>query len=329
MIYEFDDNIKEQISFYYKNKDKHKICDFNEYDSDSYSSNNSPIYRYGNEIISDTKVYDIIHNKIRSIRNNGNESYLSTSTITPSEYEFHPLVNIHLHWFEYYMRNNLTWKKGNNSSILAWPIEKYDYRVELKFNKTIKSILSVRKDLKNRTKLFSKLTPDVNSIFRYAKYITNEIDENIHDIEYANQFPSWDELQQEYSKSIFAFVIESQNVENSDDEIISLESNNSVCQISEKTLMAFMNGNIPIVLGSRNIVKLLKDIGLYTWNVEFGFGNGDDSKSYNERIDSYVKCYNNIKELSFEDSKQYWIDNKDKIQKNYDIVSNLIVKKWN
>ena len=314
MIYEFDTIVKNQISFYYNNSNK--ICDFTEFDMNSYNFNNSKIYRYGNEIISSNSIRKIIHNKIDNCRSNGEESYLSTSTITPSKYELHPLVNIHLHWFEYYMRVNLTWKLDG---IMAWPFELYDYKKELIFNKTIKSIFSVRKESHFRNYLFSKITNDNNCIFRYASYISNSEKETDEDIKYSSKFPTWDELQLEYDKSIFSFIYET---ENGDDSTLE-------CQISEKTLMAFMNGNIPIVMGQKNVVKLLKDIGFYVWNDEFGFGNGDECDSYYERIDNFIKCYNNVKKLSFENSEQYWIDNQKKIQKNYDIASNLIVKKWN
>jgi len=314
MIYKFDNIVEQQIDFYYDIN--HNICDFNEFDKDSYNSNNSKIYRYGNEIISDNNVKKILHKKIDNIRSKGDLSFLSTSTISPSEYEFHPLVNIHLHWFEYYMRDSLSW---NSQGVLAWPSDLYNPLKKLYFNKTIKSIFSVRKELQFRNYLFSKITSDKNCIFRYAKYLTDSDKETKDDLEYSEKFPTWENLQKEYDKSIFAFVYET---ENGNDP-------NLDCQISEKTLLSFMNGNIPIIMGQKNMIKLLKNIGFYVWNDEFGFEDGDNEDDYYNRIDKFIDCYNNIKKLTFEESKKIWLNNQDKIQKNYDIASNLIVKKWN
>lgn len=315
MVYEFDDIVKKQIDFYYKNGGN--ICDFTEYDEDSYINHhpNTCIFRYGNEIISNDSVKNKIIEYIKELRNSDKDAYLSTATIKPSEYEFHPLVNIHLHWYRYDMREDLTWiQKG----VPSWPIEKYDYKKELTFNKTIKSILSVRKKTHFRDYLFSKLESDNQGIFRYTEYVSNAHIETDEDRKRASEFPTWNSLLEEYDKSIFAFVVETEK---------DLEKYNN-CQISEKTLNAFMCGNIPILLGTKNNVKLLKDIGFYVWNDEFGFTSDDTTNQY-KRVNDFINCYNNIKKLSFEESKNFWIKNQEKIQKNFDIASNLIIKQWN
>lgn len=315
MIYEFDDIVKNQIDFYYKNEQN--VCDFTEYDENSYKqyNDNIRIFRYAHEIISNISVKNEIIGYIKKLRNSGKDAYLTTATITTSEYELHPLVSIHLHWFEYYMRSNLNWKVGIEHSTPAFSMNRYDYTKKLTFNKSIKSIISVRKEVFDRDILFKKISPDNNSIFRYARYLKNPNKETQSDLDYSNNFPTWSELQDEYDNSIFSFVVETEN-------------GGTDCQISEKALMAFMSGTIPIIYGQPNVVKLLKDIGLYVWNDEFGFADGDDSYQYEYRLDKFVDCYNNIKKLSFDESKKYWIDNQDKIQKNYDIISNLITKKW-
>ena len=316
MIYKFDDDVINQINFYYKNQ--HNICDFTEYDENLYKNHtdNVRIFRYAHEIISNISVKNEIIGYIKELRNSGKDAYLTTATITRSKYEFHPLVSIHLHWYDYYMRTGLSWKIGPENSITAFSTDRYDYTKKFTFNKSIKSIISVRKEVFDRNILFKKISPDDNSIFRYARYLTNPNKETQSDLEYSNNFPTWSELQDEYDNSIFSFIVETEN-------------GGTDCQISEKTLLAFMSGTIPIIYGQPNVVKLLKDIGLYVWNDEFGFRDGDDSYDYNYRLDRFVDCYNNIKKLSFEDSKNYWLDNQSTIQKNYDIISNLIVKKWN
>ena len=100
------------------------------------------------------------------------------------------------------------------------------------------------------------------------------------------------------------------------------------CQISEKTLIPFLSGNIVILLGRYNNINALNKLGLYTFNEYFKFSTDESNNQY-ERVDDYVKIYNKIKSLSFDDCKKIWLDNQDKIQQNYDIVSNLVTKKWN
>ena len=315
MIYKFENDVKEHIQYFYDNCKN--ICNFNEHDEKSYSVD-SPLYVYAQEVMGfhNTKINLI--ERVDKIRNSGKDSYISTSTITPSEYELHPLASLHIHWFEFHQRHNIAW--NFKSANQAFDSNIYDYKKELVFDKTIKSILSIRKRTFKRNYLFDKLTYDEfsNNILRYARYIDNPSDETKDDIELANKFPSWNELQEEYKSSIFSFIIETD----------SKDTMENSCQISEKTIMAFMNGTIPIILGQQSNVRLLKELGFYVWNDEFGYGDSDKSIWWNDRVNGFVKCYDNVKKLSFDESKQYWLDNKDKVQKNYDIISNLIVKKW-
>jgi len=316
MIYEFEEHINKQIYFYYKNEGR--VCDFTEYDESSYTNHDEGvrIFRYGHEIITDENVKKVIINKIKKLRSRGIECYMSTSSLTPSTFEFHPLVNIHVQWYDYLMRNDISWNRKNG--VPFFPVEKYHYEKKLKFNKTIKSIFSIRKQSHYRDYLFSKITQEDNCIFRYAGYVNSPEKETNNDLETCKNFPTWYELLSDYESSIFSFVYETENGNNP----------NIDCQVSEKTWLAFMTGTIPIIIGQKNVVKLLKDIGFYVWNDEFGYEDGDELDDYNDRIDKFVTCYNNVKKLSFDESKKYWLDNQDKIQKNYDILSNLITKRW-
>ena len=166
--------------------------------------------------------------------------------------------------------------------------------------------------------LFSKITPDINSIFRYHEY-TNVLNKKF---EYYKQNesspPTWQELCTEYKQSIFSFIVETDNG----------DTPNINSQITEKTLNAFMNGTVPIILGHKNFVNELKNIGLYVWNDEFGFGDADSSDSYEYRLQRFIYCYDNIKKMTWDESIGYWNDNVHVIQKNYDIVSNLLTKNW-
>ena len=316
MVYKFNDIVNKQIDFYYKNQNN--ICDFTEYDESSYLNhrNNDRIFRYAHEIISSDSIKDIIVGYIKKLRDSGNESYLSTSTLNHDEYEFHPLVNLHTHWYDYLMRPNITW--DTNDGVPAFPIDRYDYNKQINFDKTIKSILSVRKETHFRDYLFSKITQDDGCIFRYASYQNDARLETDDDTKLVNNYPIWDNLLDEYNDSIISFVVETEK---------DIERNIN-CQISEKTLIPFLSGNIVILLGRYNNINALNKLGLYTFNEYFKFSTDESNNQY-ERVDDYVKIYNKIKSLSFDDCKKIWLDNQDKIQQNYDIVSNLVTKKWN
>lgn len=314
MIYKFDDIIYYQIKFYYDNY--HNILDFLQF-SESYNNFNEDtnIFKHTREILSNGIEKNNVESIIETLSKT-KEVYLTTSTISPSKYQFHPFVNIHIHWNYLPIENNLT---GDGiSTVFAWPNDVYNYTNKIAFNKSIKSILSVRRKTHFRDILFSKITSDTNCIFRYHEYISKFNKKVEYYSKTENTPPTWQELSEEHSKSIFAFVIET---DNGDNPYIN-------SQITEKTLTAFLNGNIPIVLGQKNFVRELKDIGLYVWNGEFGFEDADSSNSYEYRITKFVNCYNNIKKISLEDSIKIWYNNIDKIQKNYDIISNLVTKRW-
>lgn len=314
MLYKFDDIVNYQIEFYYNNQNN--ILDFIKLNN-GYANfnNNTTIFKYNREILTNQYHKKNVENIIKSLRKT-REVYLTTTTTTPCIYQFHPFVNIHIHWNGLLIENNII--GDGNSTVLAWPPEIYNHDNRLVFDKDIKSILSVRRKTHFRDILFSKISSDVDCIFRYHQY-TNQFNKSIESyVKTINEPPSWQKLCDEHNNSIFCFVVET---DNGDDIYIN-------SQISEKTLNSFLNGNIPIVLGQRNFIKELKNLGLYVWNDEFGFDDADSSDNYEYRIDKFINCYNNVKNLTFNDSKLFWNDNLDKIQKNYDIISNLITKRW-
>lgn len=318
MIYKFNNEVENQIIFYENNFDK--IYHYNAYNhSLLYTkppNSSNVIFRYQHEIITDkTKELELFR-VIDKIKSEDNPVYLSTSTITPSKYQFHPLVNIHIQWCGFRQRTYVHGKWEYQED--GFSGTDYDYTKKLEFDKTHKSILSVRKETYYRNYFLNNITPDELGIFRYIAYTTSPEDETEKDYIYSEQLPTWKELHAEYKKSIFSFIVETD---------ISYEEQD--CQISEKTLLAFMTGTVPIVLGARHMVKLLKDIGFYVWNDEYGYTTADNSNDRFIRADKFVECYNTIKKLSFEESKVIWLYNQDKIQQNYDIASNLLMRKKN
>lgn len=275
------------------------------------NKNEGYIIRLGNESFHKKEQKLFVENIIQDYRDLGYTVILSTSSIKPSKYELNPLVNLHFHWKELEQRKDLSWKTSD--SIIAFPPNRYDYKKELQFDKTIKSILSVRKESDYRRYLFENVSKDDNSILRYADYTFGVWTETEVDIEKSKNFPTWYELLDEYNDSIFAFIYETEHTTDSTMD----------CQISEKTIKAMLSGCIPIVMGQYKFESYLNDMGLFIANTDFGF---TDSLDFKERLDSFIKVYNNVKKLSLDESKSTWLNYQDKIQQNYDIVSNLLYR---
>ena len=79
---------------------------------------------------------------------------------------------------------------------------------------------------------------------------------------------------------------------------------------------------MPVIFGGPNIVKNFNDIGLYTWNDYFGF-EGDELYEF-DKIKSFKRVINKINSISKNEVKKLWIENKDKIQSNVNILSDLM-----
>lgn len=324
MFYNFNESINKEIALYY-NERYFNILEIHLPESnsvilerfkkfiDNRGSDEKYIIRLGNESFHRVEQKQFVENLIDEYSNMGYDIILSTSSINKSTYEFHPLTNLHLHWKELEQRRDLSWKTSD--SIEAFPQSMYDYNKELVFDKSIKSILSVRKTSNYRKYLFDNVTQDDNSILRYADYTFGKWTETQDDINRSIQFPTWYELLDEYNKSIFAFIYETEHTHDS-----SLD-----CQISEKTIKAMLSGNIPIVLGQYKFPKYIEEMGLFIANDDFGF---NDSIDFEERLNSFIDVYNNIKTLSFDESKNKWLEYQSKIQKNYDVISNLLFRNW-
>jgi hypothetical protein len=209
------------------------------------------------------------------------------------------------------MRESISWETNQPY------IKVFDINYFKNITKSNKGIISVRKEIDWRTHLFNQLNVNnFDGIFRYSKWIFNPNDENIDFIKNKNNFPSYLELLDEYKKSYVSFVVES------DSECSNLNS------LTEKTLIPFLTKSIPIVLGGKNYVKELKEMGFYVWNDEFGFYE-DDSDSIFDRVDNFVKCIEYFNTMSKEDIKNLYIDNFNKINDNYKLASEYIFKRFN
>lgn len=273
------------------------------------TKNNKFIFLYIHETLTNEKYLDDIYYIIDKYNL---DAYISTSTTSTFNRSVHPLTNL-IMWKDIKTRSDISWNSSNN---MVFSSDNFFYgKVLNDTTKKYKGILSIRKHNNIRDYLFSKNPQIDNGIVRYAEWPINGNEESNDYFELKNNFPTMENLLSEYNRSYFSFVVESEHGTD-----MNLPTN-----LTEKTLMAFLTGTIPIVLGGSNYVKELKDMGLYVWNDEFGFGNGDMYSTHsNYKVDKFFTCIENVNKLSLNHAKLYWEKNKNIIQKNYDIISEIL-----
>ena len=239
------------------------------------------------------------------------EIYISSSTSTPFEHFYNPLVNIFF-WKTAKMREDIS--ITSNGSFLNLFTENF-YKGD--FKKINKGILSVRRETDLRNYLFSIIDDSkFDGIFRYAKWIDwHEKETSIH-FNQVNKFPTFLQLIDEYKKSYVSFVVET-------------EMTDFMNPLTEKTLISFLTKTIPIVLGGKSYVKELKEMGFYVWNDEFGF-DGDEYETFSfDKVKSYNKCIETYNQMSINEIQDIYNSNIDKIEHNYKIVSEILFDKQN
>ena len=247
---------------------------------------------------------------IEFMNSTGKEFYLSAPTSSSINNFFEPLINIYF-WKSREIGSDVSWVSYlNNSGIFLFKKNRY----EILQPKNNKGILSIRKITKKRDYLNSIF--DVNSfdgIYRYIQYpqqYGNDLEKNI-----IKKYPSMNQLINEYKKSYISFVVETEFIE-------------LMNPLTEKTLIAFLTKTMPIVLGGKNYVKELKDMGFYVWNDEFGFEDGDVIPTMDyKKVDLFNKCITTYNKMTKEDIEKIYNSNLDKIENNYNIVSNILFGK--
>ena len=312
----FSDEIIYQLDFAKTSSTYYIIGIANEYDFQTQISNlKSFLETTNSKKISIVNAYECfssenyIKNLLNLIDNYPDKKiYISSTTSTIiNNYFYKPLVNIYF-WNRYKCREDMLWKPKK------W-VELFREDLYKPKPKTNKGILSVRKYTKFRSYLFSLI--DLNSfegITRYAKWSFDASTETIEMKNKNNNFPKILEILDEYKKSYISFVIET-------------DLSDFMNYLTEKTLIAFLTRTMPIVLGGKNYVKELKDMGFYVWNDEFGF-DGDSFESLsNDKAISYNKCIENYNKMSKSDIVDMYNSNIDKIENNYKIVSSILFDK--
>jgi hypothetical protein len=297
----------------------HEVLNINQYELDSLELSKqkiinslSPDKKYifvcRHETIADFKYLDEIYKLIDDFNI---DAVISSSTTTVFPKSAHPLTNL-LMWREVHTRKNISWECEESIRIFD---ESFYYGKKVTENKKYRGILSVRKENILRDYLFDK-NPKINDgIVRYAKWPHNlpNLSENKNDID---KFPLLSDVIKEYENSYFSFIVESDHGDT---------DTNPTTNLTEKTLIGLLTGNMPIILGGRGIISDLENIGIKVWNEEFGFDGADLYSNHSKyKIDSFIKCIENVNKLSMSEIKEYWNKNKKIIQNNYDLISYIL-----
>lgn len=293
----------------YYNEHRDNISDFCIKIKEYTNTEDCFVILHSHEVITkDTHLKEIY----RTINEYSNKKiYIHSGTSSLIEHGTHPLVNTWM-WSRAYGFIDTDYFYKNKKKII---FPKYMY---LNFNsidinkKNIKSILSCRNYNPYRSYLFDNTTSADVEIFRYINYDYNDEQlETISKNSRLDKFPNFFELTDEYYSSIFSFVSET------------LSQKNSPTPLTEKTILSFLTGTVPILIGSDRTISNLTDMGFWVANDDFGYGDADYTGNYFYKVDKFIECIKNIKKLSFNESKQYWIDNRDKIYNNWNILSKL------
>lgn len=256
---------------------------------------------YEHEVIYDYSFLDMIHDCIFKLNKNIKIVQATASIDTPNT--SHPFTHIYI-WKDCIIEEyNFLIDKSIYKNDYIWIFPKDLYKKFTNGNRINKSILSSSRETKVRNLLISNINPSSISILRYLK---ND------DINFVNNSIKWTELTKEYQETYFSFILETNH------------SNDTSNHLTEKTILAFLTGTIPIVFGQRYLIRDLENLGFWIANSDFGFGDGDIYESDSEfRISRYLNCINKISELSDVEVFNYYQSNLDKIYKNWKIISTI------
>ena len=278
--------------------------------------NNSINYEY---IISSIKSFSKIHKKfyittihekiqdsvflnnlnllINELKEEGCEVYLCMTTSSKHLNFLNPLISI-LHYKDF----------GNVSD----SADNFDYRKRMILadinlfntfkNKSIKSILSVRRKTDERDVFFSKYTKPFDGIFRYIS----------DDKDAKNKFPTYTELIDEYKKSYVSFIFETSTF-------------TYLNSFTEKLFIAFATKTLPILyIKNKTQFHELKDMGFFLFNEHLGYTEVDDELSEELKCGKFIEIVDILNDMDIDDVKSLYEKYSDKLENNYNIVTSII-----
>ena len=314
-MYQLPNIVKEELDFF-KTKNFIKINIFNEIKyniqliKEELKDKDKLIIVSQAESFGDMKLYDSI---LEVIDDNPNKDIrISCATASKFPFSTHPLTNL-IMWKDVVGRNDVMWICENAPT---FPNFTKDEIISCE-HKNLKSILSVRKENELRKYLFDNIHPtDVDGICRFYRW-RNGVEEEDTKSWKTQKIRTIGELHGDYKQSFVSFVVETE---------LGDSSQNFTSTFTEKTLFSIVNGTMPIILGSKNLLNDLKSIGIKTFNEEFGFGDVADfyDSHSTKRIDKFIECIHNVKNTDISDIKKMWIARQPSIQKNYDIIASIL-----
>lgn len=256
------------------------------------------------EVFSDIEYLEYLQDIIDN--NPDKEIYISCSTTSQFKHSLDPLMNI-LFWRDTYSRNKIAWESGD--------ISIFDKEYYQNINKTNKFLFTSRKQRKIRDYVFSKLDRISNNnynnfdgIVRYAKWPEQGNEDKEWENKNKDRFPTLLEVIEEHKKSYVTFVLET-------------DASSCMTQISEKSFLPFLTKSLPIICSTREVNKEIKEMGFFTFNDMFGFG---DSLNEKENLDNFTDCINLVNQMKINKIEKYYNDNIDKIEHNYNLITYLL-----
>lgn len=253
------------------------------------------------------KFIEIVNSSDRNIK-------LLQSSSSKIPYSLNPITSIFLwknseHFAEF--------KNGKVEKTIIFPKERFFLDKNISSDRYNKFILSWRRANSIRNDLFEMLPSNVDGICRYSgvtdEWFNHENDRRVS-IKDGYDYVEWDTILDEYENSFVSFVSETGNL-----------SNIKINPLTDKTLLSILTGTMPIIYNGVGALKELEDIGIKTFNKEFGYKEGDlYYNRYHKKNKLYIDCFNNVNNMSISDIKNIYQSNIHHIKRNYDIVCNIL-----
>lgn len=215
------------------------------------------------------------------------ECYVSAGTTTKHKFFIDPIVQLY------------NWKGCGHHRNYEDDLFNPKYFSEI--NKDLKGILSINRKTQIRDYLDSKIT----FFDGYYNYV-----------EKSKSLLSWQNHSKISKRSFVNFIVETDCF-----DLTVKNSNLSGNHFTEKTFLPILEESIIIVLGGYGFVESLENLGIKTWNSEFGF---KDNESYKVRVDSFLKCIEYYNNLSFNQISEIYNKFKSDILSNKKLIENVI-----